>query len=188
MFRRLLGLVVLTAACGRVHVPHPSMPSMPSMSRSHDDGRPSDANIVAIMLAANNTDISYAKLVPSHTRTPAVRDFAQRMEADHRAVNDALTDLTNHVNLAPEENKESLAFRDESTAKREMLKQVQGSAFDSTYIANEINFHAKLLTMLDLQLIPSARGQGLKQILTQVRPKVAAHLEHARQVQSGLKR
>src|SRR5205823_4246574 len=47
----------------------------------------SDANIIAIILAANNTDLSYARLVPARARSTAVKTFAQRMTTDHTILN-----------------------------------------------------------------------------------------------------
>jgi putative membrane protein len=151
------------------------------------DGGPSDANIAAIVLAANNTDISYAKLVPARAASPAIKDFALRMLTDHNAVNASLNDLLNRIDLTPEENTTSLDFRDESTTKRDLMRELEGRAFDSTYIANEVTYHTKLLASLDNVLIPNADNPQLKSVLTQIRPAVAAHLAHAQRVQSALR-
>ena len=180
-------LILFGAACSHLHKPSmPSMPSMPSLSRHHDEG-PSDANILAIMLAANNTDVSYAKLVPGRSQTPAIRDFAARMVTAHTAVNQQLSDLTNRINVTPEENKESLDFRDESTTKRDLMRELEGRTFDSTYIANEITYHTKLLQTLDKELIPDADNAQIKQALMQIRPAVQAHLDHAMSVRANLR-
>src|SRR6478752_7391960 len=65
---------------------------------------PSDANIAAILLAANNTDISYARLAPNRAQSPAIKDFAARMLTDHNAVNAMVNELLGRINLTPEEN------------------------------------------------------------------------------------
>ena len=88
--------------------------------------------------------------------------------------------------IVPEDNTISLDFRDESAAKRDTLRERTGAVFDSTYMANEVRYHARLLTVIDSVLIPTARNAELKAMLTGVRPAVAAHLEHAQRVQSGL--
>ena len=148
---------------------------------------PSDANIAAIVLAANNTDVSYARvaLSPGHTENPPVRQFAQRMLTDHTAVNQQLTDLFAKVDLTPEDNGTSLDFRDESATKRDILRELSGHAFDSTYIANELSYHTKLLAAIDA-LTPIARKPELKQFLTTLRPAVSAHLAHAQRVSAQL--
>jgi putative membrane protein len=148
---------------------------------------PTDGNMTAMLLAANNTDISYARLVPARSTSPAVKDFAARMLADHGAVNTALTELVARTEIKPVENQESLAFRDESTSEREILTRLGGRQFDAAYVANEISYHTKLLATLDNALIPRARDAQLRQILVSVRPAVAAHLAHAERVQAALR-
>src|SRR5689334_13311716 len=54
---------------------------------------PTDGEITAILLAANNTDISYAKLAPSRAQSQAVKDFAALMIKDHTGVNTLVNDL-----------------------------------------------------------------------------------------------
>lgn len=148
---------------------------------------PNDGNLTAVLLAANNTDISYARLVPAHTSTPAVKDFATRMITDHVAVNTALNELVARTEIKPEESAASLSFRDESTTKREQLSRLYGRDFDSAYIASEIAYHTSVIAVLDNTLIPHARDAQLRQILVSVRPAVAAHLAHAEQVQARLR-
>ena len=154
----------------------------------HGPGLPSDSNIAAMFLAANNTDVSYAKVAldTGRTKTPAIREFASRMLSDHGGLNQAATLVCTRVGIVPEDNIASLDFRDESAAKRDTLRERTGALFDSTYIANEVRYHTKLLAVLDTVLIPAARNRDFKSWLTGVRPAVAAHLEHAQRVQAGL--
>jgi putative membrane protein len=147
--------------------------------------QPSDPNVAAILLAANNTDVSYAKvaLAPGHTENAAVKAFAQRMLTDHTSVNQLLTDLFAKADLTPEDNTTSLDFRDESATKRDILRELSGHAFDTTYMANEVSYHTKLLSALDA-LTPGVRRVPLKQLMTAIRPTVAAHLAHAQQLRA----
>src|SRR6478752_5473644 len=98
---------------------------------------PTDGNITAMLLAANSSDVSYAKLVPARTLSPAVRDYAMRMITDHSAVTSALNELVERTKIKPQEDATSLSFRDESTANRELLRPLDGRQFDSTYLASE---------------------------------------------------
>jgi putative membrane protein len=175
----LLAAGLFGAACARM--------SSARMPWNKPQEGPSDENIAAIVLAANNTDISYAKLVPARAQSQAIKDFAARMLTDHNGVNRIITDLMNRINMTPEENTTSLDFRDESTTKRDLMRELEGRAFDSTYIANEITYHTKLLAALDKVLIPNADNPQLKQTLMAIRPAVAAHLDHAQAVRTGLK-
>jgi putative membrane protein len=154
----------------------------------------SDPNIAAMVLAANNTDISYARIALAPTREnsatraerPDVRAFAQRMLTDHTGVNGLVNDLLTKLNVAPEENTASLDFRDESANKRDAMRDLSGYAFDSTYIENEVAYHVKFLATIDSVLIPASRNAELKALLTAVRPAVAAHLAHAEQVRANV--
>jgi putative membrane protein len=167
-------LVILGASCARFRAEANRPERAPE--------GPTDGNIVAMLLAANNTDISYAKLVPGRTTNPTIQEFATRMITDHSAVNTAVTELVARTNIKPAENTASLDFRDESTATRELLRERQGRQFDSTYIANEIAYHTKLLRTLDTVLIPKVRDAQLRQILVSVRPAIVAHLNHAERI------
>lgn len=191
--RLLAGLLFFAGGCSHWHVPHPSMPSMPSMSmprfsRGTGNGIPNDANVLAMMLAANNSNVSYARLVPYHTQTPAVRDYAARMLREHEEVVRVMTETMNRIDLPPEDNPTSFAARDLSAEERDRLRETTGSMFDSLYMANEIRFHEDLLHSLDKVMIPATHNPTLKQTLVAIRPAVASHLEHAQTVAAGLKR
>ena len=147
-----------------------------------------DRDVAAIFLAANNTDVSYAQvaLTPDRTKNTEVLSFANRMLNDHNCLNRSALDLFSTTGIVPRDNAISLDFRDESAAKRDTLRERTGAAFDSTYMANEIRYHTRLLVAIDSVLLPATKNTDLRVLLTRVRPAVAAHLEHATRVQAGL--
>ena len=146
-----------------------------------------DPNIAAMVLAANNTDISYARLVPSRAERADVKEFGQRMLTDHTGVNGLVNDLLTKLGVTPEENGASLDFRDESATRRDAMRDLNGYPFDSTYIENEVAYHIKFLASIDSVLLPASRSKDLKALLTAVRPAVAAHLAHAEQVRANVR-
>ena len=150
------------------------------------DARMTDANIAAIVLALNNTDISYARLVPSRSERNDVKEFATRMLTDHTGVNGLVNDMLTKLDLAPVDNMASLDMRDESANRRDAMRELMGYAFDSTYIENEVAYHQKFLATMDSVMIPAAIHADLKGLLTAVRPAVAAHLAHAEQVRANV--
>jgi putative membrane protein len=149
-------------------------------------GELTDANIAAIVLAENYTDISYAGLAPARAERQDVREFAQRMYTDHTGVNQLVNDLLTKLGLTPVDNETSLDLRDESAAHRDTLRDLSGYAFDSTYVENEVRYHTHFLAALDSVLLPKARNGDLRALLTSVRPAVAAHLAHAEQVRANV--
>jgi hypothetical protein len=60
---------------------------------------PSDAQIAAIVVAANQVDIDAGKLAKSKSTNPDVKEFAQLMITDHSGVNRQATNLVNKVGV-----------------------------------------------------------------------------------------
>lgn len=143
-----------------------------------------DPNIAAMVLASNNTDISYARLVPARAQHADVKKFAERMLTDHNGVNALIHDLIRKVDLVPEDNEMSLDMRDESANKRDILRELSGFKFDSTYMENEVSYHRNFLSSIDNVMLPGVRNAVLRDLLNTLRPAVAAHLAHAEQVRA----
>jgi putative membrane protein len=138
-----------------------------------------DANIAAIVVAANNADIAYAEQALAKSRDADVRRFATMVKKDHEAMNTAATQLATRLKLVPADNEASFDLRDDAEEKRERFRELEDFAFDSAYAHNEVTYHRNVLKAIDEALIPSARNAELKALLIQVRPAVAAHADHA---------
>lgn len=141
-----------------------------------------DANIAAIVVTANTIDIQYAEMALAKSRTAAVREFAEMVKKDHQSVNEAAGALVARLGVTPEMNTIAFDLRDDAEVKRLTLRDFEGAAFDSAYAANEVTYHTTVLGAIDAALIPSAQNEELKALLVAVRPAVAAHLEHAREL------
>ena len=161
-------------------------PAPPTAARRTEIGPVNDATISAMVLASNYTDISYAQLAPARAMRQDVREFARRMLTDHTAVNQLVRDLLARLDMSPVDNIASLDLRDESSENRDIMRELSGYAFDSTYIENEVRYHRKFLTSLDEIMIPRSRNDELRTLLSNVRPAVAAHLAHAEQVRANV--
>jgi putative membrane protein len=147
---------------------------------------PSDAQIAAIVVAANQVDIDAGKLAASRSKSKDVKAFAQRMITDHSGVNKAAVDLVHKLNVAPEDNATSQSLKQGGAENLNNLKKLKGAAFDKAYIDHEVTYHENVLAALDKTLIPSAQNNELKDLLIKVRPAFVAHLDHARQLQASL--
>jgi putative membrane protein len=160
--------------------------------RSSEDAAPvsgprlSDGNIVAVVLAANNTDLSYARLAPPRARSADVKAFAQRMMTDHTILNAKVSDIAMRNGITGEDNETSLDFRDRSAQRRDVLRELDGARFDSTYAANEIQYHRELLGAINTVLAPNARNPELREFVSLLKPAVSAHLAHAEQMRAAL--
>src|SRR5215831_14844512 len=67
-------------------------------------GAPNDAQIAAIVVAANQVDIDAGKLAQSMSKTKDVQDFAQSMVDAHTDVNKSATALVTKLHVTPESN------------------------------------------------------------------------------------
>ena len=146
-----------------------------------------DANIAAIVVAANNADIGYAELALARGTNEEVKRFARLMIADHGGVNTAARELVTRLGVTPEDNEASLDLRDDAEATRDTLRELSGAAFDSAYRANEGRYHPTLLGTSDSALIPGAKNADLRELLVGTRPAVEAHLRLAEQIRDGLR-
>jgi putative membrane protein len=148
---------------------------------------PNDAQIAAIVVAANTVDINAGKQAEAKASDKEVRAFAKRMVADHTGVNQQAVALVKKLNVTPEANDTSKTLTQDGAATLARLKGLSGKAFDKAYVDNEVAYHQTVLGALDKTLIPNASNSELKGLLVKVRPAFVEHLEHARHIQAQLK-
>ncbi len=148
---------------------------------------PTDPQIAAIVVTANQVDIDAGKLAKSTSTNADVKAFAEQMIADHTGVNKSATDLVTKLKVTPEENDTSRSLKKGGDDNLKNLKTLKGADFDRAYIDHEVIYHQDVIKALDSTLIPNAKNQELKDLLVSVRPAFEAHLAHAKKVQAKLK-
>jgi putative membrane protein len=146
----------------------------------------SDPQVAHVAVTANTIDIDIAKLAQTRAASPEVKQFAKTMITDHSAVNAQAAALAAKLGVTPEDNAVSQSLNKGAATARAGLEPLKGTAFDRAYIAREVAYHQAVLDALDTLLIPSTSNAELKQLLVAVRPAIAAHLEHAKKLQSTL--
>jgi putative membrane protein len=148
---------------------------------------PNDAQIAAIVVAANTVDIDAGKQAESKTKNKDVRAFAKQMVTDHTSVNKQATALVQKLHVTPEENATSKTLRQDGAASQTRIGQMSGKDFDKAYVDNEVKYHETVIDALDKTLIPNASNAELKALLVKARPIFVEHLEHAKHLQTELK-
>ena len=147
---------------------------------------PTDPQIAAIVVTANQVDIDAGKLAATKAHAKEVKTFAQQMITDHTGVNKQATALVTRLKVKPEENETSRSLKkggDDNLAK---LRNLKGAEFDRAYIDHEVTYHQAVIEALDKTLVPSAKNEELKTLLVKVRPAFVAHLEHAKSLQAKI--
>jgi putative membrane protein len=145
-----------------------------------------DPEVAHVAVTANAVDIDLAKFAQTRTRTATVRQFAQTMITDHSAVNAQAAALAAKLGVTPADNAVSQSLQVGAADARKTLEPLQGAAFDRAYMDREVGYHQAVLDAIDKLLVPTTENAELKKLLVDVRPAIAAHLEHAKQVRGQL--
>jgi putative membrane protein len=157
-----------------------------SLAIAADKPGPTDPQIAAIVVTANQVDIDAGKLAKDTSKNADVKAFAEQMISDHTAVNKSATDLVTKLKVTPEENDTSKSLKKGGDDNLKNLKTLKGAEFDRAYIDHEVTYHQDVINALDSTLIPNAKNKELKDLLVSVRPSFEAHLKHAKAVQTKL--
>jgi putative membrane protein len=161
----------LSAACGRDDSGSATPLGPPSVN--------TDREIGAIVTAANEGEIKLGEIAVQRALNDDVRRHAVDMLSEHTAMLERQTALFNQIGYAPRDNATSLELRHDSDQMYRMLQELTGGFFDRAYVEAQVAAHAKLLSLLDVQLLPKAQNELLRGDLTKMRADVAVHLQHA---------
>ncbi|WP_044891700.1 DUF4142 domain-containing protein [Opitutus terrae] len=146
-----------------------------------------DAQIAAIVVAANQVDVDAGKLAADKASSSEVKGFANTMVTDHTAVNQSAVGLVTKLKVTPEANDTSRALTAGGDENLAALRKLRGKEFDRAYVDHEVTYHEQVLSAIDTVLIPNAQNAELKALLVKVRPAFVAHLEHAKHLQASLR-
>lgn len=199
---RLAGIVfvgtalsVLTACTNQRPVAIASHRPRPIVTRPQPRLRPApalearavDARVAAILLEANNAEITEARLALRMTRSPSVRQFARRMVSDHSRLEGRLSRLVAHLEISPigSPSIRHLTRNEQETLDR--LARLRGRAFDRAYIHHQVAIHQAVLTSIDRSLLPDAQHPQLRTALMRTRSVIVMHLRHAEALQAAFR-
>src|SRR6185437_13189800 len=90
---------------------------------------PTDPQIAAIVVTANQVDIDAGKYAESKSKNKEVKAFARQMVTDHSGVNKSATALVTRLNVTPEDNATSASLKSGGDVNLQHLKTLKGSAF-----------------------------------------------------------
>ena len=145
-----------------------------------------DAQIAAIVVAANQVDIDAGQLASSKASNGEVKRFGRQMVTDHKGVNASAVTLVTKLKVTPEDNATAQGLKAGGVENVTHLETLNGAAFDKAYVDHEVAYHEQVIAAIDKTLIPGAKNEELKALLVKVRPAFVAHLEHARHLQSSM--
>ncbi|HET8830499.1 MAG TPA: DUF4142 domain-containing protein, partial [Casimicrobiaceae bacterium] len=89
---------------------------------------PTDPQIAAIVVTANQVDIDAGKLAESTSTNKDVKAFGKQMVTDHTGVNKAATDLVTKLKVKPEDNPTAQSLKKGGADNVAHLKTLKGAA------------------------------------------------------------
>jgi putative membrane protein len=148
-----------------------------------DQGSITDDEIVAASEAVNAAQVEQGALARAKAKEPRLREFAEKLRADHERARRDGKSLAARLSIKPKESPLSSELGADAAGATKTLKNAKRNDFDRLFLESQIAAHQKTLELLDQKLIPNARNQDVKELLEGLRATVQAHLETVRSLQ-----
>lgn len=140
------------------------------------------ASLLTPIRSMSLTEVEFGDLATQRAATPAVRQYAQTVAADHRALISVLDSVAGLHRVTLVETRETQELANTARMAHSGLDGLAGAEFDLPFVRAEVESHRLLVDQLDQQLIPSATRPDLRSLLTDIRAMADAHLTRARQL------
>lgn len=125
-------------------------------------------------------EVQFGQLATQRAQHQAVRDFGNTMVSDHTPVNQRLMTIAATLGITPPDK---LDFMHRRTSKK--LSKAEGREFDEDYIKSQVKDHEKMIELMEDQ-IKEGQNPDLKQLATDVLPKLREHLQMAQSIERQL--
>jgi putative membrane protein len=144
-----------------------------------------DPNILAFLDDANVADSAAGSVAATKATSVDVKSFGKQMVRDHHAMRKEGQDVAKKLNVTPQPKAGDMMAA-ESAAFRDSLSSMSaGPAWDRTYIDHEVAGHEKVLTTAQ-SAAGATQNPDIKALITKSAPKVQAHLDKAKAIQTKL--
>jgi putative membrane protein len=146
-----------------------------------------DAKIAAVASVSNMSEILPSQLAAQRAQSAQVKQFAQRMIAEHQQLEQQMQQMLKAKGVAPEHNAYSYQQQQNLQPTMRELQSASGAAFDKLYMQHQVASHMSTLHALDTSLIPNAKDPQMRAMLQQkARPAVAGHYTESRRILDSL--
>lgn len=140
-----------------------------------------DAMFVDTVAQHGFAEIQFSKLAQQRAANPAVKQFADRMVADHGSMHAELERL-----MAAKGNEPPRGLSNDHETLLDKLQRTQPEKFDASYMDEMVKLHRKDVGAFK-KVAKSARDADVKAFAAKGLPTLEAHLELARSVQKQAK-
>jgi putative membrane protein len=146
-----------------------------------------DKKILYVTHVANSGEVDLGKLAERRARDPRVREFAAMMVAHHADADKKGIETAQRLKLGSETSPVSYQLTKDENKNLKKLRSTSAADFDAAYLDSQVKVHKKVLSLIDKQLMPNASDPSVQELLRDIRPTVANHLEQAKALKESLK-
>src|SRR5215216_5763458 len=165
---------------------HDTMPSTGTDSSVVGSEREaSPAAILSQMNVANITEIQLSTLAAKKAASPAVKQIAKKLVADHTRNREQVRALAKKLNVTLTPGQGGSVSSGDSVAMPQNLQTSSGSQFDKAFIQFQIDAHQSNIDRIRSQTLPAVHDE-LKAYLQQTLTDMQAHLSSLQRVQQQL--
>ncbi|HKW47725.1 MAG TPA: DUF4142 domain-containing protein [Gemmatimonadaceae bacterium] len=141
-----------------------------------------DANIVAILDFANESDSAMGALAVKRAKSADVKKFARLMMGEHHMLRVQGQQLAKKLNVTPQPPA-NFDMPDKQKAAMSDLESKSGADFDKAYIDHEVQFHQDVIAAAQ-QGEAATQTPELKALIQKAAPTLQKHLDMAKQIQT----
>ena len=148
-------------------------------------GGMTDANIVALLDAANKGDSSGGALAAKKATNADVKAFAKLMMSEHHALRVQGQQLAKQLGVEPKPPEHDPLAPYVASEMKTLQSTPKGAEFDRTYIENEVSVHQAVLDLANQARVTTQTPQ-LRDLIQKAIPIIRKHLDQAQSIQKKL--
>jgi putative membrane protein len=164
----------------------PMTPAAPPRPAPSEGDALDDRTIVQLAEVASAGELAQARLAIKRASDPEVRRLARMIETDHERAQRDATRVRKEEDLPPASSPAATRLQSNADATLADLDGKSGAAFDRAYLDALISQHREVLKLIDDRLLPGAKRQGVRALVSNLRPQLQMHLERAQSLQRKL--
>jgi len=150
-------------------------------AREDETGKDDDQTFVTKASASGLAEVNISRLAARRASDSGVKEFAEKMIADHTKANKELIDL------ADKKRFKVASTMDEKHQKlSEKLSTIEGAAFDQAFMAGQVKDHEEAVSLFEKQS-KSGKDSELKAWAKKTLPDLRHHLKMAKETRDKVK-
>lgn len=144
-----------------------------------------DANIVALLDAANKVDSANGAIALKKATRPDVKAYARLMMSEHHALRAQGQQLAKQLGVEPKPPERDPLAPYAAGETKALQSTPKGAEFDRTYIDNEVSVHQAVLDFANQARVTTQTSQ-LRDLIEKAVPVIRKHLDQAQSIQKQI--